>query len=776
MKRVVTLFMLLVGVCASGGCSEGAKAEPVPRIAGLEQEFDDILKKYPDLTFEQLAADVPKREYLERLSFDPATIPFYDKAVKELKLTDGEQEILRRRGFVSVDHDQRYSFGSLYFAVYTRDLPVLVTTDSILHALHQSYDDMLMEMEQTYFTSALDEVLSKCHEELAGSVPGFGEVVDNYRDVDLYLTVARNLLRGAGAPSGGQKRAGVDAWTGAVLVPSKMGQDEQVQEILDLVQSLKLQDPLKHEFTRIYGGQRAIDYSQFQPRGHYTKSAALKRYFRTMMWLGRADTGWNVLPPDRQSGIVGDTPREVRNAALLTQLLQTTGAIKPLRNINHVIELMVGRSDCLTPFQTLELLREQAIESVGELASSRRIEAFQNALFKSELGQQQIRSQVILSDPRDLYQVPPPSVYQLFGQRFAVDSFVLSKVVYDSIIFRGEKVKRTMPTALDVAFVLGNESALALLQEELVKFPYASNLKASREFVGRLPQNFWQENLYHIWLDALRTLTADQANEKHVPEVMRTEAWQRKLLQTQLGSWSQLRHDTVLYAKQSYTSKVKCEYPTGYVEPYPETYARIKFFADEAARQIEATDFTLAGHDHGDIQRKQVEFLRRMAQILGRLEQLARMELAAEPFTAEDQHWLKQLIDIRSRGSGMPQYSGWYCQLFYGGGYRSADWEPTIVDVHTDPNSNSVLEVGVGNCNFLVAAIDNEDDRMIYVGPVYSYYEFHQPVDRRLTDQEWQQMVATGKAPPRPSWTDDFQGPPLKRDVGRERQRILDGR
>ena len=83
-----------------------------------------------------------------------------------------------------------------------------------------------------------------------------------------------------------------------------------------------LQDPLKQEFTSIYGGQRAIDYSQFQPRGHYTKSAALKRYFRTMMWLGRADTGWNVLPPDRQSGIVSDTPREVRNAVLLTQLLQ----------------------------------------------------------------------------------------------------------------------------------------------------------------------------------------------------------------------------------------------------------------------------------------------------------------------------------------------------------------------------------------------------------------------------------------------------------------------
>jgi hypothetical protein len=252
---------------------------------------------------------------------------------------------------------------------------------------------------------------------------------------------------------------------------------------------------------------------------------------------------------------------------------------------------------------------------------------------------------------------------------------------------------------------------------------------------------------------------------------MRTEAWQRKQLQTQLASWSQLRHDTVLYAKQSYTAEQKCEYPTGYVEPYPETYARIKFFAEEAARRIDAADFRLAAQDHGDIQRRQVEFLRQMATIVGRLEQLARKELAAEAFTADDQHWLKQLIDIRSRGSGMPQYSGWYCQLFYGGGYRAADWVPTIVDVHTDPDSKSVLELGVGDCNFLVAAIDNEDDRMIYVGPAYSYYEFRQPVDRRLTDHEWQQMLWKGDAPQRPAWTDVFQAPKSKRHIGTKPRR-----
>ena len=124
-----------------------------------------------------------------------------------------------------------------------------------------------------------------------------------------------------------------------------------------------------------------------------------------------------------------------------------------------------------------------------------------------------------------------------------------------------------------------------------------------------------------------------------------------------------------------------------------------------------------------------------MAQTLGRLEALARKELAAEPFADDTDSGSSKTIDIRSRGSGVPTYSGWYCQLFYGGGAAAAEWDPTVVDVHTDPDSQSVLEEGVGSCNFLIAAIDNENDRMIYVGPAYSYYEFRHPAAVRLTDR-----------------------------------------
>jgi len=73
--------------------------------------------------------------------------------------------------------------------------------------------------------------------------------------------------------------------------------------------------------------------------------------------------------------------------------------------------------------------------------------------------------------------------------------------------------------------------------------------------------------------------------------------------------------------------------------------------------------------------------------------------------------------------------------------------------------------MAVGNCNFLIVAIDNKKDRMIYVGPAYSYYEFRQPSDKRLTDDQWQKKLLEGTEPPRPTWTEVYQAPKVKRQL-----------
>src|ERR1700751_1136666 len=76
---------------------------------------------------------------------------------------------------------------------------------------------------------------------------------------------------------------------------------------------------------------------------------------------------------------------------------------------------------------------------------------------------------------------------------------------------------------------------------------------------------------------------------KEYPETMQTKAWAMKSLNTQLASWTQLRHDTVLYVKPPSGAGHKCEYPAGLVEPTPPFWGRLEKRPSAAADLIEAS-------------------------------------------------------------------------------------------------------------------------------------------------------------------------------------------
>jgi hypothetical protein len=218
--------------------------------------------------------------------------------------------------------------------------------------------------------------------------------------------------------------------------------------------------------------------------------------------------------------------------------------------------------------------------------------------------------------------------------------------------------------------------------------------------------------------------------------------YRRKQLATELASWAELRHDTILYAKQSYSVSIMCEYPEGYVEPYPEFFERLALLADEMHRRLTATV--------SSPEPRYAHFLDNFRDTMKYLSRLARKELEAKPFTAEESGFLKKTIDENGVGCGPPTYDGWYARLYFGG--DAEKWKPTISDVHTDPTSGTVLEEGVGDANFLVAAVDNHGHRAAYVGPAYSYYEFTRPAGDRMTDEAWRGLITKGQLPERPAW------------------------
>jgi len=80
-------------------------------------------------------------------------------------------------------------------------------------------------------------------------------------------------------------------------------------------------------------------------------------------------------------------------------------------------------------------------------------------------------------------------------------------------------------------------------------------------------------------------------------------------------------------------------------------------------------------------------------------------------------------------------------------------------DFTTSPLFSSheqVLEGAVGYPFIIYAKVLVEGKEQIVAGPVFSYYEFKQRMSDRLTDEQWQQMLRSGKEPLLPSWTNSF--------------------
>jgi hypothetical protein len=344
--------------------------------------------------------------------------------------------------------------------------------------------------------------------------------------------------------------------------------------------------------------------------------------------------------------------------------------------------------------------------------------------------------------------------FRFMGQRFIPDSYVFSNMVgaYTGE-YRGEKEEpftfvisgagrpiRGFPRGLDIMALLGSERAVYWLDElnDSSYENYSVQYVAMDSEFSNFSAAEWNRNLYWSWLYSLQPLLKDYG--EGYPTFMQTDAWQDKELSTSLSSWTELRHDTILYAKQSYTI-VETAMPmppeekpvVGYVEPVPDFYARL--FA--------LTKMTNQGLDEmGVLDPVSKSRLTELETILSRLQAISEKELENEEMTEEDYEF------IRDFGA---QLEGVIADVD-----EKARKTTVVADVHTDANTEAALEEGVGYVDMIVVAYKLPDGRvLIGAGPVMSHYEFKQPISDRLTDEKWREMLE--KNPPeKPEWTSTY--------------------
>lgn len=672
----------------------------------------------------QFAERYPGSPAVTRLSYDPLNADFLALIRQRIGLSAEQEELLAANGFVVLNDAAYYTFEETYSEIYERDLPVLVTTDSVLHAFHRSYDSILEDLEKRVLVAEVGSMLEKMHAELASRVASGALDAErpSVRDVDVYLIVARSLLAGAeSAPATGE----------AALAAARV--------ILERAAALQ------PAILNLFDQQFTYDYSQLQPRGHYEDWPVLRRYFRALMWLGRTELRLS------HDGRLGRTALE--GAYLMNLLLDAANARPHWDRFNRVIEVMVGEKDGMDPRDLDRFREDTGLLTLDDLAAAADSE-LKAALVAGSYGIQRIQSQILYvgpdGDPIDL-----PRVYLLMGQRFVIDSYVLHNLVYDRV---RAVSPRMLPDPLDVAFAaLGADAAAGLLAEEIRRYRYQGSLHEVRFLVDSHPGGFWNANLYNGWLKALRALSDSKGRESR-PEAMRTRAWDHKLLATQLASWAELRHDTLLYAKQSYSGGITCEYPDAYVEPYPLLFQSLAHLAGLGLEMTaELEDSGLTGVDLDEID----GYFRNMAEIMTTLEEIARKELARESLSDEEWHFLRQTIEKEETFCGPDLWDGWYPSLFY----EFSDLgkaEPTIADIHTAPTDavgspvGWVLHAATGYTRMAVFTLADDEGVHAYVGPVSSFHTVLAESFTRHTDSEWELMLFTESETTRPSWDASF--------------------
>jgi hypothetical protein len=659
----------------------------------------------------------------DALPYDPMTAMNLDLVqASSFTMNATQQARFARDGMLVRDALRYPSFSYGYRDIYLEDLPIFISADSILEAVHRSYDAILEDLELEALRPELSALLGSMRERLQTdtSLPAGLRA-----DVDLYLAVASALLDDTGA----RCVAGCSS--------------SEAQHFVDLARA-----HAGEADVQIFGDARTEDFSQYEPRAHYADSPALGSYFRAMMWLGRVDMRLIETSSDGSTSF----RRGQLEVALALRDLLDDAALARWQRIDGAISLFVGEHDAMT-LPELDALRSALGVSDRSALDTISDERIAQAIVEGGFGTQRVASQIMINGTDHTLSLARS--FAFFGQRYVVDSHVFSNVVYDRV--GHGHVERLMPSTLDVVYAaLGNDEAARLLQPELDAFPYAPDLEAMRVLVDAHDDAYWHEDLYTGWLAALRTLSPRAGSpDAGLPAIARTEPWSRRIVQTQLASWAELRHDTILYAKQSYTGGNACEFPDAYVEPYPAFFDAIATWAESGQLAV-----TMLG-DIGELGVAAHDYFVRLGEVATMLGDMARAERTGTAFTAEQMAFVNMAVSTHGICGGPDGTVGWYGEIFFAD-YGSAEYDPTTADVHTQPTDaggasvGRVLNVATGMPRAAIVTFETCTGPHAYVGLFSSYFERITENFERPNDEAWAADLSANGHPADPAFLGDL--------------------
>ena len=594
------------------------------------------------------------------------------------------------------------------FHIYERndysDFPNFVTTDLYLQLYHLYIDCMLRELEEyqllplmtSYSQDMIDAMLAIIHN--AGN-----------DDSETKRIAGRNLQF---------FRVALHLFNGKPIDASYTTEKAEIERCL------KAQNN-RSSMLMDYMGEVSFPYSLFRARGHYTRSDALKRYFRGMMWLQTATMGMD-------------------HATEVKQAVQMAFAMKLFKNtrqkydkINNLITMLMGQHDNLSLIQVMSEVDKTGMAMNELLNDDKEMAKLTKVL--NEIGDKQTRI-------RPKFEKTSHNKINVMPQRYQPDAEVLQEMVdYDSRI-----TQRGVPKGIDVMAAMGVSAAEQILKEE--KTEWKKLLPTLDRMKKRMGEIDWQETTATQWMQTLKVLTT--GTDSQSPYFMQNPNWSKKDLNAALASWAELKHDAILYAKQPMGAEcgggesVPDPVVKGYVEP------NVKFWK-KASELLENTAKLLK--DQNMMTEKIEGVTERLREEVTFLLRVSEKELADKVLTDEEYDQISYIgatfENISLDLLRMPDQN-----LYNWVDIEGADRKVALVaDVYTANADNNpdkaILFEAVGDADEIYVVVEIGGYLYLTRGAVLSYREFVQPIDQpRLTDEEWQKQLESNPRKGVPDW------------------------
>lgn len=683
----------------------------------------------------------------------------------QVDLTADQETLLAQNKFVLVPVEETKFSDYDYYTEYDEMLGVLdeiggeyndisrephnaklITPDAVLHAFHKFFENTLEKLEKEELGTKLRTFTENLQARALACMEGVSDTNVAYRceNIAAQITVARAMLENAqwDKPDYFETLEAEYNWNESDKTMDNIANAKTWLETYRSRFSSDLYAAMEQELTDVYAASSIgksplfgqyyddlkTDYTQFTPRSHYTKTSSLRAYFRTMMYLGRS------------SYLFGEEVG-VQDALILSWLMADPSVLEPWMEIMEITGFYAGQADDII----YSVWRDYVVDTIGDVEITAAVAADQSKIDALILNLNELEPPKILSDiivSEDVFGMTKEDLlnatkgFRIFGQRFTYDAWVLNSLT------AGQEMTEvdlpSTPSALFVAAAFGDDTARNYSGDFLMEDAGFSSAQVEA-FYGELDKvkaelaavedSQWLMSMGAAWLEVLGTLTGEYGDG--YPLFMQSAAYLDKQIQTFLGSYTELKHDTLLYAKQSY-AELGAGFDEGEVPPVVKGFVEPNMEFWYKLQRLVA--YTRQGFEENELLSDQIYRLESLEEAVNMYTAIAEKELKGTAITVEEYENLRT-TNLEWIAEPMDDMGGVMMD-------EEEKRAAMIADIHTDALRSQILYEGVARPYIMIAYVANEDSPRLATGLAFNHYELTGPLGgERYTDENWEDWV-----------------------------------